>query len=626
MLRLRRAPRSALAVALASLVVTAGGCDDDGAETTVAVPPPPRCAPPLYEFIRKDDSYPEEAIAKAREEGRFNLQGNELRLRPPIDWAENPEKSTAFQGKLQDLTWLDPLIYAYRTGDDGALQQARDIALDWIRQNPFVNPYVEGRRKSGEAKPWIDKIAAARVQFIAYVTAAADCEGVLSARERRTLEASLETHGRFLADPASYHDTNHGLYVNRGLYVLARLDDGLKPAQAQAWRRLAVDRFTGTLKRHLVGGEGFWLEHSAGYQLALNRLVDDFLALTGGANRDFATVARQMREVTGWVIEPDGQIVLSGDSNYKQPTTDELASAAAGQGLRWLPKTGLAFVRRQDPAAYLSILASFHNTTHKDADELSFDLYDQGWRIVSDTGLYHKDLDRYRTYQDSPQAHSVLRAGADVTYADSTAYGSGLDAAGQGDGWYAVLGHDPLVNQLGVGHNRLFLYRPGYALVVVDWAASPVVRQYQRYFQIAPGIDVQREGSSLHLLADGLDATLTSSANAKEHLRLAHGEKHPLEGYEFPSFRQAVPRYTATFQSKADDLDAVATFGLDPGQPVTARLLTRPSTHNVAVRLLAGGVDLGNVLVARHGRRLSVLASPGLEGEPIGEGQLATPP
>ena len=624
MLRLRRALGSAPVVALASLAVIAGGCDDQGTET-VATPPPPGCAPPLYEFIRKDDSYPEAAIAKAREEARFNLQGNELRLRPPIDWAENPEKSTAFQGKLQDLTWLDPLIYAYRTGDDAALEQARDIALDWIRQNPFVNPYVAGR-KSGDAKPWIDKIAAARVQFIAYIAAAADCQGLLSARERRTLESSLVTHGRFLADPASYHDTNHGLYVNRGLYLLARLDKALEPTQAKAWRRLAVDRFTGTLKRHLIGGEGFWLEHSAGYQLALNRLVDDFLALTGGGDPEFARVARQMREITGWVIEPDGQIVLSGDSNYKQPTADELASAAAGQGLRWLPKTGLGFVRRQDPPAYLAALSSFHNTTHKDADDLSFDLYDQAHRIVTDTGLYHKDLDRYRAFQDSPEAHSVLRAGADVTYADSTAYGSGLDAAGQGDGWYAILGHDPLVNQLGVTHSRLFLYRPGYALVVVDWTRSAVPRQYQRFFQIAPGIDVQREGNSLHLLADGLDATLTSNANAKEHLRLAHGEKHPLEGYEFPAFRQAVPRYTATFQSQTDDLVAVATFGLDPTQQVTARALSKPSTRNVAVRLLSGGVDLGTVLVARHRDRLTILASPELEGEPIGEGQLATPP
>ncbi len=615
----RRAPGAALAVALATVAVGLSACDDEGSET-VALPPPPECAPPLYDSIRKQEAYTDSALAVARDEQTFNLKGINLKLAPPIDWDQNPDDSTAFQGKLHDFTWLDLLIYAYRTGDTKALAQARDISLDWIRANPFVNPYLGGRDR-GDSKPWIDKVTAARVQFIAYVTAAADCEGMLSARQRRTLESSLQQHGAFLADPAAYHETNHGLYADRGLYVLSRLYPDL--AQAKAWRRLSIDRFTRTLRLHLIGGEGFWLEHSASYQLAINRLVGGFLGLVGNEDRKFTRIARQMSEVTGWVIEPDGEIVLSGDSNLKSVTPEELASSQAGQGLRWLPKTGLAFVRRQDPAAYLQVMASFHSTTHHHADDLSFDLFDSGRRIVSDTGLYHKDLDRFQSFQESPQAHSVLWAApGGIVRDDAAAYGSGLDAAGRGDGWYAVLGHDPLQQQIGVANSRLFLYRPGYALAVVDWARSDVSRRYQRYFQIDPGVEVEREGGSLRLLADGLDATLTSSANTKEHLRLARGEKRPLAGFAFPGFREAVPRWTATFQSETDDLDAVATFGLDPAQQVTARLVGKPTTGSVALRILSEGADLGTVLVARKGDRLRVVASPELEGGQIPEEQV----
>jgi hypothetical protein len=620
MLWLRRAPGAAVAVALASLAVVLSACDDQGSES-VALPPPPECAPPLYESIRNEVAYPAAAVAAARTEERFNLRRLKLRLRPPIDWDQNPDDSAAFQGKLHDLTWLDLLIYAYRTGDTEALAQARDISLDWIRANPFANPYVQGRDRS-EERPWIDKVAADRVQLIAYVAAAADCEGMLTAPQRRALEQSLQQHGAFLADPASYRETNHGLYVNRGLYVLSRLYPDL--AGARAWRRLSIDRFARTLNLHLAGGEGFWLEHSAGYQLAINRLVDGFLELVSGEDPELTRIARQMGEVTGWMIEPDGEIVLSGDSNLKAVTAEELASSQAGQGLRWLPKTGLAFVRRQQPAAYLQMMASFHSSSLSHADDLSFDLFDSGHRIVSDTGLYHKDLDRFRAFQESPPAHSVLWAGPGVVRNDATAYGSGLDAAGQGDGWYAVLGHDPLKRQIGVSHNRLFLYRPGYALAVVDWARSDLARPYRRYFQLDPGVEVIREGGSLRLLADGLDATLTSSANTKERLRLVRGQKRPLAGFAFPRFREAVPRWTATFQSETDDLDAVATFGLDPATQVSARLVARPTTESVALRLLSGGTDLGTVLVIRRGDRLRVLASPELEGEQIPEGQ--TPP
>ena len=90
--------------------------------------------------------------------------------------------------------------------------------------------------------------------------------------------------------------------------------------------------------------------------------------------------------------------------------------------------------------------------------------------IVNDTGLYHKDPGEIRDYVVSNRAHSGLVVdGLDLPVADpSLAYGSGLTAAGDGDGWYAIEGRNRLLGGQGVAHRRLFLYRPGVALVIVD--------------------------------------------------------------------------------------------------------------------------------------------------------------
>lgn len=600
----RQRAHAALAVVASLGLAACGGGDDDGERAAA-----PRCAPGLLEAI--GDPPKPEVIAAARD-WRFGIRKEQLKLRPPIDWDQNPQDSTSFQGKLQDLGWLEALLYGYTEGDAKALEQASDIALDWVGSNPFANPYVAGNVR-GDSKPWIDKIAAERVPVLAWITVAAECEGILSAEERQALQGSLETHGEFLADNESYHETNHGLYADQGLDLLTKIAPELP--RANEWSRKAERRFARNLRLHTAAEEGFWLEHSAGYQLAITRLVQRFLKY-GSPSRELKQLGAKFLDTAGWMIEPDGKVVLYGDTNEKPPTPAELDVAEAQEGLRWMPRTGLAFVKRPDPAAYLAVFASFHSDTHKDADELSFDLFDAGTRVVSDTGLYHKDFDEYFTFQDSTFAHSVLRTELDVPIEDVNAYGSGLEARGASSGWYAILARNPLLEQQGVEHRRLYLYRPGFALIVHDEVRSLYPHTYERRFQLGPDVDVVRDGDVLGLQAAELDGELTSKSTVAESVSLARGERDPLAGFVFPRFREKEPRYTVTYTSEATDLDATATFGIDSAQPVSAELDPRGSgSHAFGFTVRGQGGDrLGAIAVRRGGAQLELEVPDELAG------------
>ena len=326
------------------------------------------------------------------------------------------------------------------------------MALDWVDQNPFGDPDTP-------EEAWTDKVTGDRTPYVAYVLRAASCEGLLTpARASARCSASLLQHGEVLASKRNYTRDNHGLFADLGL---ARLTAFVPFAdEAERWRALARERFETTLRRRL--SQGVWLEHSSAYQFLAIRPLDSMLAVLG-PDPELTDLRDEMRSAAAWFVKPDGEMTQFGDSNL-EPVPDWAQGQAAGT--RAYFGAGFAFVREPGPAGdlgYLAVTDGFHNLTHKHADELSFELFDHGASIVSDTGLYHKDPGEIRDYVLSNRAHSGLVVdGLDLPIADgSLAYGSGLTAAGEGDGWYAIEGRNPLLRGQGVAHTRLFLYRPG---------------------------------------------------------------------------------------------------------------------------------------------------------------------
>jgi hypothetical protein len=423
----------------------------------------------------------------------------------------------------------------------------------------------------------------------------------------RRLNRSLAQHGEFLAAGRNYTPDNHGLFVDLGLIRLTRLAPYYP--RAPAWSRLARERFERTLRGRLAGG--VWLEHSSAYQLLAIRGVEDMLSAYG-PDPELESVLAKMRLAAGWMVRPDGKLAQFGDSDAG-PVVDWAKDEAADpeqRGLRAFLPAGFAFVRASEPNGHLGYLAvtdGFHNLTHKHADELSFELYDDGRPLVTDTGLYSKDPGPKRDFVLSARAHSVLTVdGLDFDITDpGAAYGSGLEAVGQGDGWYAIQGHNRLLREQGVRHTRLFLYRPGVALIVVDRVRAASPHAYARYFQLAPGVRITgRSPSAVNLGGSGLRASLRDAPlRAPAYRSDVRGQRAPLQGFSSPSFEVFRPRWTVAYADQASDMIRAATFSLDPRAPIRVRSV-RWTGDGARVSLAGGSLE-----VDRKGRRLSVRAT-----------------
>lgn len=497
-----------------------------------------------YLVLDADERFGPREVRRAVMRERYRVHRAVRHLEPPVNWLQDPYNSKAFRSHLARLAWTGVLFQAYRQRERlRPLRLARDLIVDWVRHQPYRGP-----RTSDQA--WHEKEIADRGPFLAYLLRAGTCEGILDAAQRADLRRSIALHGELLTRPAFHPPSNHGLFVDAGLVLLGTQMRGMDGAAY--WRALGERRFRRTLFNRLHPREGLWLEQSAGYQFLLIGLVRKFLDIPGISDPRLRRALRRMRRVGGWLVEPDGRIVQIGDTEITRRTAAAAPGSRTEQGLLWLDRSGLAVARRS--GTYLAVASAFHNRSHKDSDDLSFDLFARGHRVVSDTGLYEKDPGRYYDYENSSRAHSTLMVdGREFPLSARFAYGSGLRARGRGDGWIALEATNPLVRRAhDVEHDRLFLLDPGAALIVVDRVRASAAHTYQRLFHLGPDLGIGERGGGLALRAGaGFRGSLHSeSTRGRERRAEIRGQDRPLQGFTFPRFRVREPRWTIRFRSR----------------------------------------------------------------------------
>jgi hypothetical protein len=584
---------------LIATVLLAGVPDAAAAEDTRALERQP-CSPRYLPGGLKYPYEPED-VPLAREQSLFRITDEYFELKPPIDWRQPGTDSQTFRFALSQLTWTQILFDAYQAGDEGALAQARDILVDFARNQRLgragTAPWAWGTKRTGD-----------RATLLAYLARAGTCAGILSRGEQRALLRAIAEHGSFMLKNRGA--TNHGVFDGFALGVIAEQAPFMK--HARSWRREAKARFKQVFLSRIKPEEGFWLENSTRYHVAVMSVLRRYLSLHLRDPRRLREALPAMEEVCAWLIEPDGEEVQLGDTWLRQAPPECVEASAEQSGAKTLPRSGAAFVR--EGPSYLAQFAQFFNSTHKHSDDLSFELAEAGHRVITDSGDYHRDRDGWNRFMRSAEAHSGLTVdGRDFSRSGSDAYGSGMLAAGTGDGWYAIHARNPLLADAGVDHRRTLIYRPGVALIVLDRVRSGRLHTYRRHFQFDPAYEPASSGPGtgepLELAASGHQVALEDDSSTPAIWEVASGQDDPLAGWVSPTFRNAIARPTATFRTRGRDVDHLATLSLDETR-LRAELSAPLSRDGVSVALRDADGPAGGLTVDRDGGGLEIGTSP----------------
>jgi hypothetical protein len=495
-------------------------------------------------------------------EGRFNVFRRTVALSPPIDWQQDPYDSRSWRYELHTLMFLGALLHRYNDeGDAEAIRRAADIALDWVRQNP-----LGGDGLSEFA--WYDMAVGIRGPHLAYVLRAGLHDDVLAEPEALELLRSVQEHGTHLADDRHYADAhNHGLFQDTGLLQLC----GLAPClpEAEEWQAHAVARAVANLKATVDWNDGAHLEHSPTYQYVITHLVERLVNARPHASDELAELLTRLRRTASWFVTPDGRVAAVGDSeastvpNWARELKDEAVGGRAFLG------AGYAVVKIED--SYLMCTAQYHSSGHKQADELSFVLWEHGEQVVGEAGRYgYYEDEPGRIYARSSHAHNTLVVDdKSFEWAGRKAYGSGIVALAEHSGRFALEGRNVLLEQDGVRHRRLLLYAPRVLLLIVDRVESDDEHEYTRYLHCGRTIAATDGPDGVLLGGTSFTGTYTDWTQGTTCEReLVRGRTSGrLQGWTFPSDRDWVPTWTITSKSRAASALFVACLAAGAAAP-----------------------------------------------------------
>jgi hypothetical protein len=490
--------------------------------------------------------------------GEYTVRGRTVGLEPPLDWGMDPAGNLAWRFWLHTMQFLDgPLRIYEEDGDLEALAKARDLLVDWVDGNRG------GSERSGDYA-WTDMSAGVRASFLGYGWRECRRHGLLDEATERKLTTSVHEHAEWLLSEENYTpETNHGLYEDAGLFLMARYTDELE--EAAGWRDFAERRFVATLAVHVDFESGVHKEHSPGYQMYIRELVKRLHEEAGIGGADLAALLPKLDDAAGWMVLPDGRQLPFGDTDLVEAPAFA-RERADHEGMRAFLRAGYAMVRRR--SSYLAVTGSYHTHAHKHADELSWCLFENDHLIVADPARYsyRDESDPARIYARSSWGHNVLMAdGESFPWFDHAPYGSALRARAEGGGWFAVLGANPLLD--GVEHERIFLYRAGEIAIVVDRVRAADEREIVRRVQLGPQLKAVEgdRGVAIHAIDRRVATLFEGSAGRETRIEIAAGIGPPaMNGWVFPHDEATVPAPAVTMRTKIDSGLLVHGLAVEP--------------------------------------------------------------
>ena len=444
-------------------------------------------------------------------------------------WAKPPYGDATWQLQLRGFMWLQPLARrAYQDGQTQSMKTLVDQVLAFHRQNPDPGAGTATSKAKANASGWDEGTALRRL-------GAENCLYSLTHDARIAAVMAKDVNVQFgprYYGPPSYIVHNHGvmadLAVVRAADLVGRAD----------WSKRSISRL-------VANAAGPWtpvgtsIEQSSGYHLfnvALWHEVVDMLGTHGVAassvQRVRDLVARADR-VSPWLTEPDGHLVVLGDST---------AAAGVRRSL-WTGRTfrddraGLGVGRwswTDSDTSYYTIRYGPRRTAHGQQERAGVTWSTGGRRVLVGPGKAPYDAaGNYRAWGGGPRAHNVAIADHHALDLKAAVALKGRTIRASSHSWTT---EDRL---FGVRHVRQYsIVRGTRTLVVKDtYDGRAALHQFWHLDPSWTLVSRSRDGKRLTFRSGTRSLTVTTTGVAT----VLRGISRPLAGWNFPDFGTRVP-------------------------------------------------------------------------------------
>jgi hypothetical protein len=422
----------------------------------------------------------------------------------PFDWGMDPFEDVSWQNLLHKLR---PLVDRALAASD--FPYARAVFRDWQRWHDDQETHAS----------WGDAITGARAARLAYLLHAT------GSRDRALVESAAQ-HVEKLRDPDLLSVTNHGIAQLHGLAALCldRTLSSCRGVETLLERRLRI------LLRHQFARSGVHRENSPAYHFYAHGQLSDMSPILGKYDPELTETLRRAEKQKKWLVHPDLTTVSLGDSapTFRSDVKIPLGDPDCEDVLFYTYDPSCYFLRRFEEVGYivvrsdwaipaedasmLFVQGGFFNNTHRHADDFSFEWFERGRKILSDSGKYGYTGDKWE-YFGSTRAHNTVEVdGSDHSKHPDDAYGDATEMAKTTNGGMRVL-LQVHHGDLGFWHRRQIDYRPGEELRIKDTVRSDRVRDYIQWHHFAQAFELSGDAGRFEIDDGEVLVELTTSTS-----------------------------------------------------------------------------------------------------------------
>ncbi len=461
----------------------------------------------------------------------------------PVDWeALDKKEDRNWRMQLQGWAMFHPIMNFFDGSDekDKIMNYFFEVCCDWnIKYGDDPANIVTSRMP--ESYTWYDMSVGFRALVIAFFLDRIDFFNIEVSEINRILLNKLAIkHIDNLKRDEVFSLNNHGMFQIQGLMALIQLDGIEKYREENLYALEKMEE----LVLSQYDNNGVHLEHSPHYHFyALttfeNLLVNDWY--------DDKPIIKQIvikaQSIKKWLVDPYARPACIGDSIMTVQKSVDFNNKSFSKELEVVTDdkqfvysnfndSGYSVFRSRwdknpEDSTYLFFMGMYNRKTHKHRDCLSFEWFDNGDKILCDSGKYGYISDKYRNYFLSNRAHNTVEIeGFDILKIKP--YGSAIKSSSYKNNIFTI---NSKLDYPAIKFDRTLYLKSNKWLVVVDELNFKRARQATQWFHIEKSYKLISSSDNLCTFKKNDKSLIIHNLNTNTNNSIFCGDKDNMQGF-----------------------------------------------------------------------------------------------
>ncbi|WP_028469261.1 alginate lyase family protein [Neptunomonas japonica] len=452
----------------------------------------------------------------------------------PVDWEATAHmKDRNWRMQLQGWSVFHPIMNFFDEFDDKrkVLNYFFEFANDWW--NSYGNDLNDiTTSRMPESYAWYDMSVGFRALVIGFFVNRIQYFNLeISQDEKELVEKLISKHIANLSAEKTFSLNNHGMFQIQGLMCLLNCYG----SNLYSLEKLYAFKKMEELIQAQFDENGIHLEHSPHYHFfALSTFESLYASGWYDENKSIKKLLVLATERLKWLVDPKKRPICVGDSILTVQKKVVFPESDNKYEISDFKSSGYSVVRSSwstapHESSMLFMNGAYHSKAHKHRDCLTFDWFDNGERIICDSGKYGYRSDKYRNYFLSSRAHNTVEIdGFDILKIKS--YGSILSEVEEvDDGVFKLSG---FLNYPAIKHKRDLYFKPGSWVVILDDLEFVRARKFKQWLHLNKDYRlVSSSGNNLLFVGENNRTLFVDCLNSELESSIHCGDEGQMQGF-----------------------------------------------------------------------------------------------